>query len=70
MTVLLLLLLCSGPVLPSWAQNSTEAEDEVLSLGHSLGTVSFAPAVPVAICSLERGGFAVLTERPAQLWII
>ncbi|MEE2855810.1 MAG: NHL repeat-containing protein [Planctomycetota bacterium] len=74
MTILLLLMLCSGPdfysVLPSGTQNSTPVSDEVLSLGHSLGTISFAPAVPVAICSLERGGFAVLTERPAHLLII
>ena len=38
-----------------------------LTVGFPLVSRSLAPALPAAICALESGGFALLTERPARL---
>ncbi|MDE0959665.1 MAG: hypothetical protein OSB09_02690 [Planctomycetota bacterium] len=62
--VLLWPLLNAEPALPD---ERVRDLDQYLALGFPLGSRSLAPALPVAICALEEGGFAILTERPARL---
>ncbi len=65
MTSLLVLILWLNPAVVATSPG-TEDLSGVLSLGHSLGTFSCEPAVPTAICTTPGGGFALVTERPAQ----
>ncbi|MGE4619661.1 MAG: NHL repeat-containing protein, partial [Planctomycetota bacterium] len=68
----LLMILALTPVVSVDSGSSAAAVDltEMLSMGRPLGTVSCEPGIPQAICSLEEGGFAVVTERPARLIFI
>ena len=69
MFLVLVLILAVIPV------NSSSVPDDgdlnaILSMGHSLATFSCEPAIPRAICTVQGGGFAVVTERPGRLLFI
>jgi len=67
-TLTLLLLAFSCGVSAGTATRDVDPQD-LLALGQPLGAISFAPALPVAICSPGEGeeGFLVVTERPAMI---
>ena len=60
------LVLCGGDL-----AFATDVDiDDVLALGNPIGVATLAPAIPTAICSLEGGGFAVVTEYPSQIFLL
>jgi len=77
MNLLWILFLWPGlnaiPSAPATAEPTSDLVSDLethLTIGLPLVSRSLAPALPAAICALESGGFALLTQRPARLRLL